>query len=573
MRAAPPATNGGGIWYNLCMKTASLFCATLCAALSAAANTKTLEIESGENWWGAANFFGTNMPFTAKTNLKINLRKRNYSNQCASLMLSDHGRVIWSDTQSTIAIKDSSITMDADSPIIVETAAEKTLAGAYRHAMRKWFAPSGRSPDPLFFTAPQLNTWIELTYHQNQKDILAYAKSMIDHGIPPGVIMIDDTWQAGYGDWRFEPRRFPDPKAMMDELHAMGYKVMLWMCPYVGMDIPAFRRIAWGSNPDDVKGYPTKGGFLNELAPNVAGEGQYDIKSRPKACGWWNGYSAFLDFSHPNANAWFTETLDGLVRDYEVDGFKLDGADLGAYDLSDRRASNPNATSGSLNNGFCSYALKYPFCEVRNVWRMQQLPVVVRLHDKPHKWEALHRIVADMIGAGLIGQPFICPDMVGGGEWTTFIPGSPFDPELFIRSAQIHALCPMMQISASPWRVLDKRHQAIFTDVVALRQKFAPKFAALAKKAGEDGEPILRSLEYNFPGHGYAAIIDEFMMGTDLLVAPVMEKGATSRKVILPPGDWTADDGKVYTGGTTISVDAPLSRLPHFVRRTVEMPN
>lgn len=573
MHAVPPATNGGGIWYNLCMKTASLFCATLCAALSAAANTKTLEIESGENWWGAANFFGTNMPFTAKTNLKIDLKKRNYSNQCASLMLSDHGRVMWSDTQSTIAIRDSSITMDADSPIIVETAAEKTLADAYRHAMRKWFAPSGRSPDPLFFTAPQLNTWIELTYHQNQKDILAYAKSMIDHGIPPGVIMIDDTWQAGYGDWRFEPRRFPDPKAMMDELHAMGYKVMLWMCPYVGMDIPAFRRIAWGSNPDDVKGYPTKGGFLNELAPNVAGEGQYDIKNRPKACGWWNGYSAFLDFSHPNANAWFTETLDGLVRDYEVDGFKLDGADLGAYDLSDRRASNPNATSGSLNNGFCSYALKYPFCEVRNVWRMQQLPVVVRLHDKPHKWEALHRIVADMIGAGLIGQPFICPDMVGGGEWTTFIPGSPFDPELFIRSAQIHALCPMMQISASPWRVLDKRHQAIFSDVVALRQKFAPKFAALAKKAGADGEPILRSLEYNFPGHGYAAIIDEFMMGTDLLVAPVMEKGATSRKVILPPGDWTADDGKVYTGGTTISVDAPLSRLPHFVRRTVEMPN
>ena len=297
------------------------------------------------------------------------------------------------------------------------------------------------------------------------------------------------------------------------------------------------------------------------------------FKNRPKACGWWNGYSAFLDFSHPNANAWFTETLDGLVRDYEVDGFKLDGADLGAYDLSDRRASNPNATSGSLNNSFCSYALKYPFCEVRNVWRMQQLPVVVRLHDKPHKWEALHRIVADMIGAGLIGQPFICPDMVGGGEWTTFIPGSPFDPELFIRSAQIHALCPMMQISASPWRVLDKRHQAIFSGVVALRQKFAPKFAALAKKAGEDGEPILRSLEYNFPGHGYAAVIDEFMMGTDLLVAPVMEKGATSRKVILPPGDWTADDGKVYTGGTTISVDAPLSRLPHFVRRTVGMPN
>ena len=72
-------------------------------------------------------------------------------------------------------------------------------------------------------------------------------------------------------------------------------------------------------------------------------------------------------------------------------------------------------------------------------------------------------MVADMIAAGLLGYPFICPDMVGGGEWTTFIPGSPFDPELFVRSAQVHALCPMMQFSASPWRVLDAEvcHEAV----------------------------------------------------------------------------------------------------------------
>ncbi len=532
----------------------------------AAADVRTVKIEDGELWWGAANFFGTNMPFSAKTRLTVNLRKRNYSNQCASLLLSDRGRVIWSDGQSDITFKDGAITMDADAPVAVETAAEPTLPGAYRHAMRKWFPPSGKTPDLLFFTAPQLNTWIELTYHQNQKDILAYAQSMLDHGVPPGVFMIDDTWQAGYGDWRFEPSRFSDPKAMVDKLHAMGYKVMLWMCPYVGMDTPAFRRIAWGRNPDDVRGYPTKGGFLTEPTAAKSGEGEYNFKAKPKACGWWNGYSAFLDFSHPNANAWFTEVLDGLVRDFGVDGFKFDGADLGAYQLTDRRALDPKATCGSLNNAYCAYALKYPFCEVRNLWRMQQLPVVVRLHDKMHEWTALDRIVADMIAAGLLGQPFICPDMVGGGDWIAFIPGSPFDPELFIRSAQIHALCPMMQISASPWRVLDAQHQEIFKGVLALRQKFAPTIAALAKKTGETGEPILRSLEYNYPGKGYAHVIDEFMMGEDLLVAPVLKKGRTSRDVILPPGTWRADDGSAVSGPCTITVRTPLSRLPHFVR-------
>ena len=534
-------------------------------SMLSAADVAAVKIASGECWWGAANFFGTNMPFTAKTNLKIDLRRRNYSNQCASLLISDQGRVIWADAQSEIAIEGGTITMDADSPVSVAAADERTLAGAYRHAMRRWFPPSGRAPDPRFFTSPQLNTWIELTYHQNQKDILAYAKTMVAHGIEPGVLMIDDTWQTGYGDWRFDATRFPDPKAMVGELHAMGFKVMLWMCPYVGMDTPAFRRIAWGQNPDDVRGYADKGGFLLERNPAAPGEGEYNVKDKPKACGWWNGYSAFLDFSHPNANAWFTETLDGLVRDFGVDGFKLDGADLGAYGLGDRKTFDPKATNGSLNNGYCAYALKYPFCEVRNTWRMQQAPVVVRLHDKMHEWGALARIVADMIGAGLLGQPFICPDMVGGGDWMAFIPGSPFEQELFIRSAQIHALSPMMQISASPWRVLDAEHQAVFTGILSLRRKFAPKIAALAEKAGRDGEPILRNLEYNYPGMGYAGVIDEFMLGDDLLVAPVMQKGARERKVVVPPGRWLADDGAEVVGPCEMSVSAPLARLPHFV--------
>ena len=530
-------------------------------SLTLLAGTQTVKMTAGENWWGVANFFGTKMPFTEKTDLKIDLRKDNYHNQCASLLLSDRGRVIWVDAQALFTLKNGEITVESDSEIVV-TKGGDSLPEAYRFAMRKWFPASGKMPDPLFFSAPQINTWIELTYHQNEKDILGYAKSMVDNGVPAGVLMIDDTWQAGYGDWRFEPTRFKDPKGMMDKLHAMGYKVMLWMCPYVGMDLPSFRRVAWGTNPDDVRGYPVKGGFLAEKGKRPVANGRVEAK----ACRWWNGYSAFLDFSHPNANAWFTEVLDGLVRDFGVDGFKLDGADLTAYNLKTCEALDPKATNGSLNNGYAAYALKYPFCEIRNLWRLQQMPVVVRLHDKPHTWEALRRITADMIAAGVIGQPFICPDMVGGGEWTAFIPGSPFEPDLFVRSAQIHALCPMMQFSASPWRVLDAEKQQIVRDTVALRQKFAPMFVELAKKAATDGEPILRGLEYNYPNQGYASVIDEFMMGTDLLVAPQMEKDATTRDVVIPPGTWKADDGTTVVGPKTITVKTPLARLPHFVR-------
>ena len=77
----------------------------------------------------------------------------------------------------------------------------------------------------------------------------------------------------------------------------------------------------------------------------------------------------------------------------------------------------------------------------------------------------------------------------------------------------------------------------------------------------------MRNLEYNFPGMGYADIKDQFMMGNNLLVAPVVEKGAKSRKVVLPPGKWKADDGKIHDGPATIEAVTPISRLPHFERQ------
>ena len=125
----------------------------------------------------------------------------------------------------------------------------------------------------------------------------------------------------------------------------------------------------------------------------------------------------------------------------------------------------------------------------------------------------------------------------------------------------------MMQISASPWRVLGPEHQEVFKKTVALRQRFASRFVELAKQAARDGEPIMRNLEYVYPGLGYASVKDEFMMGDCLLVAPVVEKGRTSRNVVLPPGKWRADDGQVYEGPRTIEVSAPLPRLPYFERQ------
>ena len=534
-----------------------------CLVHSVFSDACTVKMRQGEKWWGLCNDFGREMPFTEKTSFSCDLRLNNYSHQSLSFLCSDKGRVIWCAEPIGVKIAGGEIRLESDKgEIVIKDDAGRNLGEAFRYASKTWFPPTGEEPELLYFSAPQYNTWIELTYHQNEKDILAYAQSMLDNGLPPGILMIDDTWQFDYGEWYFDPRRFSDPKGMMAKLHEMGYKVLLWMCPFVSMDSPAFRRIAFGYNPDDVNGYPVKGGFL--LASKEKG-----VHRVPPAAAvpWWNGYSALLDFTHPNAVAWFTEQLERLVEDYGADGFKFDGGGVEFYSsvrgnfIAHDESVSPAAQSALYGN----FAVKYKGSEYRNGFGFAGKPVIMRLHDKAHSWDALRRLVSDMWAAGFVGCPFICPDMIGGGSWKAFLPGAPFDPELFVRSAQVHALCPMMQFSASPWRVLDAENQKIVREAVALRQKFAGKIVELAKASSRTGEPMLRNLEYNFPGMGYADIKDQFMMGDDLLVAPVVEKGAKSRKVVLPPGKWKADDGQIHAGPATIEIPTPLSRLPYFV--------
>ena len=73
-------------------------------------------------------------------------------------------------------------------------------------------------------------------------------------------------------------------------------------------------------------------------------------------------------------------------------------------------------------------------------------------------------------------------------------------------------------------------------------------------------------MEYVFPHKGYAKINDQFMLGDDILVAPVLEKGAVSREVVLPDGQWRAEDGEIFDGGRKITIDVPLERMPYFTK-------
>jgi len=137
-----------------------------------------------------------------------------------------------------------------------------------------------------------------------------------------------------------------------------------------------------------------------------------------------------------------------------------------------------------------------------------------------------------MLAEGLVGYTFSCPDMIGGGDFVSFL-----DLNKWTRTSraisEIHALMPMMQFSLHLWRVLDAEHLAAVEEGVAIREKFAPMILDLARNSGKTGEPIVRLLEYVFPHQDLPDVKDEFMLGDGILIAPLDQKG-NSRQVVLP---------------------------------------
>jgi alpha-glucosidase (family GH31 glycosyl hydrolase) len=281
----------------------------------------------------------------------------------------------------------------------------------------------------------------------------------------------------------------------------------------------------------------------------------------------WNGFSTVLDLTNPDAVAWLRRELDALRTTYGVDGFKLDAGDLRDHRPTDvTYAGTGPGTPTTQSEAWARLAAEYPYNELRACWRSGGQPLAQRLHDKPPTWGAdgLGSLIPEVVAQGLIGHPYGCPDMVGGGELGGFLAGDPLDAELFVRWAQCSVLMPMVQFSLAPWRVLDAEHLQLIRDAVALRQRLLPELLALVDHASRTGEPVVRPLAYHHAG--LEQVRDELLLGEDLLVAPVLEPGVTTRHVTFPPGRWMADDGAFVEGPAERDVPVDLSSLPWWRR-------
>jgi alpha-glucosidase (family GH31 glycosyl hydrolase) len=523
-------------------------------ALIAQSNAESLKLDMlpGEYWWGGLSSVGYQTPYDATSVASHDLFANNQGNQSQPLLLSNKGRYVWSNEPIKYTFEKGKIEVTTQNGKILSGQKGANLKDAYQFVSKEFFPSNGKIPHELLFTNPQYNTWIELMYDQNEKDILAYAHSIVDNGYPPGVLMIDDNWQEDYGTLEFSARRFKNPKGMMDELHQLGFKVMLWVCPFVSPDSADFRFLA------------EKGMLI--LDPQKTQDILWaNTRNKAAIVRWWNGASACLDLSNPSAMKWFQDRLDYLSNTYGVDGYKFDAGDAAFY-KNGVVSFKPNVTPNDHTNFFAEVGLRYPLNEYRASWKMAGLPLAQRLRDKGHSWEDMGRLIPDLMSQSVMGYAYTCPDMIGGGEYRSFLNTSTIDQELVVRSSQVHALMPMMQFSAAPWRVLSKDNSAICLKMANLHLSMGPKILALAKEASRTGEPIAKPMALAFPNGGYEMIKDQFVLGNDIIVAPVVEKGARTRSVLLPAGQWKADDGTVHEGGASVKVEAPLERLPYFTR-------
>ena len=411
---------------------------------------------------------------------------------------------------------------------------------AFHKLVKRFGHPTNLPPESLF-EKPTWTTWARYKTAINQNVVLQYADDIIRHKFPYNILEIDDRWQVYYGDLGFDSNLFPNPKEMVDELHSRGFKVTLWVIPFLDPRSFAF---AEGNK----KGY---------LVCNPDG--------LPYLVDWWQGKGGLLDVSNPAALDWFFDRLAKLQNSTGVDGFKFDAGEACFLPID-------AVTYGIISGNDYTHiyvdaiAKRFQFTEVRSGWNNQKAGIFFRQWDKTTSWgldNGLHSVLTGILALGLAGYPFVLADMVGGNEYD-----EKASPELMIRWTQLNSLLPSLQFSLAPWDY-GKECEEICRSYAAMHTEFSPKIIEIAKSSLITGDPIIRPIFWHSP-HDEKALLcdDEFLLGNEILVAPVVTPNTLERDIYLPTGKWQ-DYWTQYIFAGPIKVEnypAPLHVLPIFIR-------
>ncbi len=463
------------------------------------------------------------------------------------------GTGLWVDTEDVmdVSINDEeegvlgyTLTQSAamDSTVFVE----RTAREVYEDYVGITGTPAKSDASAAQYTEPLWNSWAQFYTAVSQDSLLAWAKGLHDAGVPGHTIQMDDGWMSHYGDFTFNGK-FPDPKAMSDEIHAMGYGFGVWVTLWINTDADNF-------------GYAADHGYLLKSKTDP---------TKPGLVTWWNGTAGIVDLANPDARDWYVGNLTSLQRTYGVDGFKFD-----TRFFDETCAPYPGHTALDyiqLGAQLCDQ-FDLQGAGVRIHWTgSQKYGFVIRQVDKGTDWSSLRTAVAQNLAITTVGYPFVETDMVGGS-----LGQAPPVKEVLVRWAQAAALMPLMYSSTSPLGVsnqggsqqYDEETVALYTAAVRTHEGLAPYIRAQAARAVRTGEPIMKPLFFNHPeDEATYPINDQWLLGDSVMAAPLLSD-EPRRNIHVPPGRWydVLRRRTVHGPAALTGYAADLSETPVFVR-------
>ncbi len=443
----------------------------------------------------------------------------------------------------------------------------------------RYSAVTGRTP---MMPEYGMGFWQSKLRYRDQEEVLAVAREHLRRGYPLDVIVVDFFHWTLEGDYRFDPRCFPDPSAMVKALRDMGVETAVSVWPTVDSRSENYPAMA-------------ERGLLVRNDRGVSHQNS------------WIGNTTYFDATNPETRRFVWETCKRNYYDaHGVRVFWLDEAEpeFGPYDYDHFRYHDgpalqvtneyPKCYAQGFYEGLRAAGEKDVISLVRCAWAgSQRYGALAWSGDISSTWRAFREQLQAGLSMGMAGIPWWTSD-IGG-----FLGGMPGDPdfrELLVRWFEWACFCPVMRMHGErqPWYDHDEAHpeyvdnvlqitsgqpnevwsfgedvERILAKYLFLRERLRPYLREVMAEAHATGAPVMRPLFYGFPEDVEAwGVEDAYLFGADLLVAPVLEKGARERTVYLPAGArWTdAHTGLSYDGGRRVTVPAPLDVIPVFTR-------
>lgn len=404
--------------------------------------------------------------------------------------------------------------------------------------------------------------------YRTQDETLGVIDTLKTRGYPVDGLVLDLYWYGkeedmGRLDWA--PEQWPDPAGMLRTLDERGVNTLAITQPYV---------LRNGHGVDNYNALATEGVFVADSLGNP-----HDVKI-------WVGEGGMFDVSSPAAQQW----MSNRYRDLTLQGMGGWWGDLGEPERHPETAIHANGLAArQYHNNYGNdwakiiadlYADEFADRRLMILMRagttgLQRYGVFPWSSDVSRSWGGLEPQIRIMLNSGLSGLAYMSSDLGGFAVNRR----NPYLPELYVRWLQAGLFSPVFRTHSSqdaePYHY--PQYEDIIKAIVKERYRWLPYNYTLAYENAVYGRPLVRPLDFDIKARGlYDDIADEYLWGSELLVAPVITEGAVERSVVFPEGSVWYDyynPRQAYTGGTTVEAyPAPLDKLPLFVRAGAFIP-